>query len=1015
MFEFEFFDPARDPHTPPPTTQPPRDFITPEQLTSVRPTYWGEHCVECAMPLCFGVCTRYDARPDGKCRRFEFGIKDNEDAAFAAFPSHAEILFKPWGKLESLVYPGTIETDTARQMDADYAQRARKLAQREASEPGSVAKSEYDDIFQAGYFCTDVIADEDLGKETEAFVLQLYSHNDAPFELFFEITTLQRLVFRQSLAVSPGFNQFVVPVALSTEPYRDLARTTDVLYARLIPQGDFPAHVVILMAEFANLTPEVAEQHALTKAAPEATDDRHAPARAVPAAPAEKVKCVCWDLDNTVWDGTLIESDPAALELRPHVLDTMRELDRRGIVQMVVSKNQEEDALPVLKRLGIDELFVYRLINWNAKSDNIMKLAELLNIGLDTLAFVDDQPFERGEVGETLPCVRIYAETDVPALLDDVAFDVPVTADGSKRRLMYQEEAARRALEMGFTGTNIDFIRSCNLAVEISLPDTEAKRTRSYELVQRTNQLNLSGHRYEAAAFAEMIAGEQGTRTLCISASDRFGSYGQVGYVVVELVRDILYVREFAMSCRVMGKCVENALAAWLCSLARSMDARWVVVKGQHTERNQPVCKTFASLGFADEALFPADIVYAIEADAPIPDADAVTVVDQASAHLGREQLACARPQASGAAAAAHPSEVLAFVPHQDDEVLTLGAALANAAEATEGRVAVILCTDGRHCDTRARLADGGSCDELGDSHAYEFDIDTYGQLRDIEFVESCKALGVPESAICLPEGRMEDGNVTVDGARELIERYLRAYPDATIYTHAHIDPAVVDSAPTLTEEAHLENAHHFEHGYLCGDGLAAWVPQHRDHRLLAASALELFEAGAMRALELFVEFYHHSQFACAYPSVPLIEHFATQEAGRRLERAIDAYGLWDPDHRRFALGWHSAKNELGYVRDRLVSYGYLPARSADADAALCTDAAEASSADATVPFALQHAALAGVADELAALREQNRQLQRELGAAVTEVEHVRSSTTFRVGSAITALPRSLKDALRKE
>lgn len=1003
MFEFEFYDAARDEGDAPTVSEAvPEDFVTFDQLVAVRPTYWGEHCVECAMPLCFGVCTRYDARPDGKCRRFAFGIKDSDDPAFAAFPYHAEILFQPWGKLESLVYPGVIAPATAQELNIAYDKDARALVRRETAEPGSVAKEDYHTLFERGYFCTDVIEEEDLGKETEFFVFQLYSYNDEAFEMFFEVTTLQRLIFRQSLTVQPGFNQFVIPLPISTQPYRELARTKDALYARLVPQNDFKAHIVVLLAEFANLDSQAAATHRK--------------ARALPDHPADKVKCVCWDLDNTVWDGTLIESDPNGLALRPGVLDTMRELDRRGIVQMVVSKNQEEDAVPVLQRLGIDDLFVYRLINWNAKSDNIVRIAELLNIGLDAFAFIDDQPFERGEVGETLPCVRVYAETDVPALLDAAPFAVPVTEDGSKRRLMYQEEAKRKALEMGFTGTNVDFIRSCGLIAEISLPDSDAKRLRSYELVQRTNQLNLSGHRYDADQFAEMIAGEQGQRTVCITCSDRFGSYGQVGYVVMELVADVLYVREFAMSCRVMGKCVENALAAWLCSLARERGAHWVVLKGRHTERNLPVCKTFSSLGFSDEALFEEDIVLSLPACDAIPHADAVTVVDEASEHLTRAALAAPHSHEGNARPAsrlAHPSEVVAFVPHQDDEVLTLGAALANAAETSQGRVAVVLCTDGKHCDSRLQLNDKKSCEELGDEHVWSFDPDAYGKLRDVEFVESCKALGISEGAIRVADDRMTDGELTAEGARKAIERVMRAYPEATVLTHAFIDPAVVSRAPAPTETEHLENAHHFEHAYLCGDGMAAWVSQHRDHRLLAQAALELFREGRICALELFVEFYHMSQFAAAYPQVAVIEHFATGEAARRLERAIDAYSLWNPDHERFALGWHSAKNELGYVRDRLVSYGYLPERGPVDDAAVPTSATSPTESDET-PFALQHAALAGVTDELAALREQNRQLASDLGMTAAEVERVRSSTTFRAGRVLTALPRALKDALRK-
>ncbi|MEG0456072.1 MAG: HAD-IIIC family phosphatase, partial [Bacteroides sp.] len=407
------------------------------------------------------------------------------------------------GKLESPISPGVASVEAVLKQNEYYKNRALSVLDNEVKLPGSVGKEGYQELFTKGYIeGSSIIEENDLGRETQYFVFQVYSCNQESFDFSFEVTTLQRLIHRESIAIQPGFNQHIIPLRISTPPYRQLVESRDMLLARIIPQNDYEAHVVILMAELANLKKEYEDSLvASSQEGASAAALLGAKRQVIPCEPASKVKCVCWDLDNTVWAGTLIESDPATLELRPGVRETIEELDRRGIVQMIVSKNQEEDVLPVLGHLNLDKMFVYKFINWNAKSANILRIAELLNINVDTFAFVDDQPFERAEVHESLPCVRVFSETEVPGLLDAPAFDVPRTSDGSKRRLMYQTEAQRRAVAQGFEGNNIDFIRSCNLEIEIMLPETDVQKMRCYELVQRTNQLNLSGRRYEEQAF----------------------------------------------------------------------------------------------------------------------------------------------------------------------------------------------------------------------------------------------------------------------------------------------------------------------------------------------------------------------------------------------------------------------------------------------------------------------------------------------------------------------------------
>src|SRR5215207_8346865 len=123
------------------------------------------------------------------------------------------------------------------------------------------------------------------------------------------------------------------------------------------------------------------------------------------------IKCVVWDLDNTVWDGILLE-DPS-VALRPGVAEVIRALDERGILHSVASRNDHALAMAKLAELGLAEYFLYPRINWNSKASSIEGIAGDINIGLDALAFVDDQPFEREEVAFSHPQVLCLDAVEV--------------------------------------------------------------------------------------------------------------------------------------------------------------------------------------------------------------------------------------------------------------------------------------------------------------------------------------------------------------------------------------------------------------------------------------------------------------------------------------------------------------------------------------------------------------------------------------------------------------------------
>jgi FkbH-like protein len=133
------------------------------------------------------------------------------------------------------------------------------------------------------------------------------------------------------------------------------------------------------------------------------------PAVPLPEKPKRgRIKCIVWDLDNTLWNGVLLEDGDVTV--RPAVVERIHELDRKGVLHSIASKNDRDAAMEKLRALGLEEMFLHPQINWNPKSDSIRHLAKALNLGLDAFAFVDDQEFERAEVAHGVPevtCVDI--------------------------------------------------------------------------------------------------------------------------------------------------------------------------------------------------------------------------------------------------------------------------------------------------------------------------------------------------------------------------------------------------------------------------------------------------------------------------------------------------------------------------------------------------------------------------------------------------------------------------------
>ena len=533
------------------------------QIAAVRPAMWEEHCLECSAPACFESCVHYQARSDGRCKRFGNGLLTFIDKK-ACCGQGVHVHFRKWGNMMTVLFPAMLS-------EGDY-QKLWKQNQCVGKLLGAVASSPLPRSLRwQGIRIPEFLRRRSLRKlnglenRADAFLFHAYSYNEENYQLIVEVYDDHTPVYKTSIAITPGENLAVIQ-NLSPE----CSRANNLV--KIYPENDLEAALDILWCDFVQGQPIAAEQ------------------------PAAKVKCVVWDLDNTLWDGTLIEADdPNTLALKSGVLELMEQLDQRGILQSVASKNDQTAAIAVLEKLGIAEYFLYPQIHWNPKSGSIAQIAKSLNIGIDSLAFVDDTAFERSQVSSVWPQVRTYDATEIGELLTKPEFDVPATEESRNRRSMYRAEEKRNTL-MSAEYTDIaDFIRKCNLKMHLFTPATQEEKLRCYELVVRTNQLNMSGVKYTPEEFEEVLS-RPNHQNFAFSCNDDFGEYGIVGFGQYHVEGETLVFTEFAMSCRVAGKFVESALFARLLDAENCVCGNFGVHK---TKKNILLRNTLESIGFA--------------------------------------------------------------------------------------------------------------------------------------------------------------------------------------------------------------------------------------------------------------------------------------------------------------------------------------------------------------------------------------------------------------------------------
>ncbi|PWW62827.1 HAD-IIIC family phosphatase [Actinokineospora spheciospongiae] len=313
--------------------------------------------------------------------------------------------------------------------------------------------------------------------------------------------------------------------------------------------------------------------------------------------PVTTVKCVVWDLDNTLWKGVLLEDGDVVLN--EHVLDTITALDARGVLQAVASKNDHEPAWQRLEELGVAEYFVAARIGWGPKSASVRAIADELEFALTTIAFVDDQPAERAEVAFHLPQVRCHPAEAIPELLSLPEYNPPtVTVDSRRRRQSYQANARRRAEQESFDGPSEEFLRSLDLVMEINRATTD-DLSRMEELTLRTSQMNATGVHYSDADLRALLDDAR-HEVLAVTMGDRFGPHGAVGVALLETGPAVWHLKLLATSCRVVSFGAGATVLNWLISEAAAAGAH-LVADFRPTARNRIMEVAYRFTGFTEE------------------------------------------------------------------------------------------------------------------------------------------------------------------------------------------------------------------------------------------------------------------------------------------------------------------------------------------------------------------------------------------------------------------------------
>lgn len=329
-------------------------------------------------------------------------------------------------------------------------------------------------------------------------------------------------------------------------------------------------------------------------------------------------KCLVLDLDNTLWGGILGEDGINGIQIGGdypgnvflEFQKALLELKKTGIILTVCSKNNEQDVILAWEKnpfllIRKKDISAYR-INWKNKADNIKDIAQELNIGLDSMVFIDDNPVERELVRQLLPTVET---PEFPAQIYNLPFFINtiidkcfgiynITAEDKVKTEQYVANKQRIDAKNTYSDLS-DYIKSLEIEITLQYADS-FNFSRIAQLTQKTNQFNLTTRRYGESEIIDLV--KNGDKVNCISVKDKFGDSGITGVAIIKLdnIKQHAIIDSFLLSCRILGRGIEDAFILSLLSDLKSQGYKTVYASYLFSSKNNQVCKFYEKFGFKE-------------------------------------------------------------------------------------------------------------------------------------------------------------------------------------------------------------------------------------------------------------------------------------------------------------------------------------------------------------------------------------------------------------------------------
>ena len=336
----------------------------------------------------------------------------------------------------------------------------------------------------------------------------------------------------------------------------------------------------------------------------------------IDAIEGKRKKCLVLDLDNTLWGGILGEDGIEGIQIGNtypgnaflDFQNNLLALSKNGVILTICSKNNEQDVIEAWNKnpflqIKKEQLAAWR-INWNNKADNIAELAQELNIGLDSMVFIDDNPTERELVKQILPMVETPEFPKQPYLLPEffekICMDYfqiyKLTDEDKEKTAQYKSNAERASFQKAFTSFD-DYLKSLEIVLDMQ-PLNSVNLSRIAQMTQKTNQFNLTTKRYTEEDIKTFAS--KGAKIYCLSVSDKFGDNGITGATIITMNENdrSANIDSFLLSCRILGKNIETVFLNYVLQQLKNEGIIQVTAAFIPTAKNMQVSDFYEKNGF---------------------------------------------------------------------------------------------------------------------------------------------------------------------------------------------------------------------------------------------------------------------------------------------------------------------------------------------------------------------------------------------------------------------------------